>query len=414
MRVLAWLLVALFAVAPSGSGAQGQAARKARPARVDSILVRLGTETITAGMVQRRIDELPEHARGQFATEEGRQRLVERMVEERVWMITALKRGVADRPELRRQIEQQRRDLLIRTYVNEVMASQGAPSDSEAQAYYTEHPEDYRTPETVTLSHVLSRTEAEGKRVRQWSRAGQDWTKLAGRYSADTLTRARGGVLGPTTREGVLAHLGRQPALAESAIALGEGKIGGPYRTEHGWHVIRVDAHKPEGTRPFDQVRAGIVRQLGAKRSQDFYQGRLEEAKRALRVTADSAAIKAFVVQKKTAREMFNEAQLGGAPTARIDAYRSLLRAHPESEVSPQAAFMIGFIQSEELKDYAAADSSFREMLRRHSKSELAASAQWMLDHMRSESAPEFMNLESDSAKTAPAASGPGGKRKTP
>jgi hypothetical protein len=68
--------------------------------------------------------------------------------------------------------------------------------------------------------------------------------------------------------------------------------------------------------------------------------------------------------------------------------------------VSPQAAFMVGFIQSEELKDYDAATKSFQTLLSRYPKSELAVSARWMLDHMRSENAPEFMNLEGDSTKT--------------
>jgi TolA-binding protein len=67
--------------------------------------------------------------------------------------------------------------------------------------------------------------------------------------------------------------------------------------------------------------------------------------------------------------------------------------------VSPQAQFMVGFIQSEELRDYDAAERSFKAMLQNYPKSELTASAKWMLEHMRSESAPGSMNLEADSAR---------------
>jgi len=394
---------AAFAVA----GAEGQTAKRSRGRAPDSVLVRIGNEAITSGLVQRRIEELPEHVRPQFTTPEGRQRLIDRLVEERVWLLTSLKQGVADRPDIKRQIEQQRRDLLIRTYVNEVMAENPAPSDSEARAWYDAHTDEYRTPATVTISHVLSRTESEAKRVRQWARS-QDWAKLVTRYSADTLTRGRAGMLGPTTREGVIGHLGRQPALAESAFALGEGRIGGPWKTEHGWHVIKTESLKPDGVRGFDQVRGTIVRQMSAKRSQDFYQSRLGAAKSALAVRADSSAIRKYVSQKKTARERFNEAQAAGPPPARIEAYRTLIQEYPDSDVSPQAAFMIGFIQSEELKDYAAAEQTFQGLLKQYPKSELAASARWMLEHMRSESAPEFMNLEGDSIKVGTAPPKPG------
>jgi TolA-binding protein len=82
--------------------------------------------------------------------------------------------------------------------------------------------------------------------------------------------------------------------------------------------------------------------------------------------------------QKKTAREVFKEAQEAGPAAARIEAYRKLLREYPDSDVAPQAQFMVGFIQSEELKAYDDAEHSFRDLLAHYPKSELTASAQWM------------------------------------
>ncbi|TMQ62292.1 MAG: tetratricopeptide repeat protein, partial [Candidatus Eisenbacteria bacterium] len=269
--------------------------------------------------------------------------------------------------------------------------------DSEARAYYEAHKSDYRIPAAVTLSHIQVKSEAEAKRILQWARNGQDWKKLAARYSTDSLTRESGGALGSVTRDGQFGSLGRQPALAESAFGIGEGKVGGPFHTDRGWHVLRVESVRAESTRPFEQMMGGIVRQLSAKGSQDYYQSKLAQTKAALGVKPDSNAIKNFVSQKKSAREMFNEAQSAGPPTARIDAYQRLLDNYPSSDVSPQAQFMIGFIHSEELKDYDQAEKAFRAMIDKYPKSELVRSAKWMLEHMRSEGAPGFMNLAGDS-----------------
>jgi peptidyl-prolyl cis-trans isomerase C len=398
LALLACVLL-LGAAAPKSSAPQR--ARSARGA-ADTVLARIGNETITTGTVQRRLDELPEHVRPQFTTPEGRQRLIERLVEEKVWLMAALKKGVDKRPEVRQQIEQGRRDLLIRTLINEVMAANAPPSDSEARAYYDEHKAEYRTPASVTISHIQVKSESEAKRIRQWTK-NQDWNKLAAKYSADTLTRQRGGLLGPVTHEGIFGQLGRQPALAESAFALGSGKVGGPYKTDRGWHVIRVESLTPEGERPFDQVRGGIIRQMSSLRSQDFYTAKYAEAKASLGVHVDSSAIQKFVTKKKTARDMFNEAQSAGGAQERLDAYTKVLQEYPNSDVSPQAQFMIGFIQSEELRDYEAAEKSFRAVLQRYPKSELAASAKWMVEHMRTETAPGFMNLEGDSTKSTAA-----------
>jgi peptidyl-prolyl cis-trans isomerase C len=405
--VLAAVTVVL-AVAASAAPAR-RPARAAKPVPESlQVLVRVGGESITRGDVQRRLDELPEQFRANYTTPEGRRQLLDRMVEERVWLLASRKAGVPDRPQVRRQLEQQRRDLFIRTYLNEVMAGNPAPTDSAARAYYDAHQAEYRVPGTVTLRHVQLKTEADARRVLQLARnPREDFGKLAARWSRDSLTRTSGGQLGTVTREGQFASIGRQPALAESAFALGEGRTGGPYRTDRGWHVVKVESVKEESTRAFDQVRSMILRQLSSTASSEYYQARLAEARAAVGVKADSTMIEGFVHEKKSARDLFKEAQEAGPAAARIERYRRLLSEYPDADVSPQAQFMIGFIQSEELKDYDAAEQAFRTLLERYPSSELAASAKWMIDHMRTEDVPGSMIPESEGAAPPAATKGP-------
>ena len=397
----------LVSVCGMAAAAKRPGAAKAAPAPAadtSRVLVRLGDQAITVADVNRRLEEIPEAARSNFATPEGRRQLVDRIVEERVWLITAERNGVADRPAVQQQLAQQRRDLIIRTYLNGVMAANPAPSDSDARVYYDTHAADFRVPATATLRHIQSPTEARARAVLKLARGGQDWAKLAQTYSTDTLTRAQGGMLGTVGHDGMFASIGRQPALAESAFALGNGGIGGPFKTDHGWHVLKVDEIRAEGTRPFDGVRPMILRQLANQRGQEFYRQQLEDARRKLEVAPDSVAIKDFTSAKRDAREMLKTAQEIGPATERIAAYRELLQQYPDSEVSPQALFMVGFVNSEELKNYDEAEKAFRELLRRYPKSELVTSAQWMVDHMRSEEAPPFDLTGGDSLTTTPKA----------
>ena len=384
--------------------ARPAAKRAARPARVSStpdsneVLVRFGREAITRGDVQRRILSLPEQFRSNYTTPEGRQQLLDRMVEERVWLTEAQRHGVANRAEVKQQIDQQRRDLLIRTYLNELMTKNPAVSDDDAKAYYDSHPADFHVPATISVRQIQSKTEADAKRVKAWAKGGQDWVALAKKSSTDSLTRNTGGNLGVITRDGAFGTLGMQPALAESAFALKESQIGGPYKTDKGWHVIRIDQVKPESTRPFDQVKPLISRQLGSQRQQDFYKSQLDSARKAQGVVPDSIAIRNFMSSRRTAREMFNDAQALGPADQRIAAYRKLLEDYPDSDVSAQGQFMIGFINSEELKNYDEATTAFKTLLAHYPKAELAPSAQWMIDHMRSEEAPAFINMTPDAA----------------
>ena len=397
-------------VAPAAAHAAGAAKTAgsprvaAAPRDTSRVLVRVGGQPITRAMVQARIDELPDQYRAQYATPSGRQQVLDRMVEERVWLTTALRHGIADRPKVKQQLDQQRRDLLIRTWINEQMAASPPPSDSEAKAYYDAHLPDYRSPASAVVRHIQLKSESEAHRVLALARdPKQDFAALAGKYSADTLSRKSGGLLGTVARDGLFPTLGSQPALAESVFALGEGKVGGPYKTDKGWHVIKVDRLQPETTRPFEQTRPMIVRQLSGQRTQEFYRQLLERARHDIGVTADSSAIRRFVSARKSAREMFKDAQETTGPQARIDAYQRVVDTWPDSDVAPQAQFMVGFIHSEELKDYDGAEKAFHLLLEKYPKSELASSAQWMISHMRTEEAPAFITQEADSSRAASA-----------
>jgi tetratricopeptide (TPR) repeat protein len=317
--------------------------------------------------------------------------------------------GIAARPDIAHQLVQQRRDLLIRTRINELMATNPPPNDSAAKAYYDANPAEFHTPASIAMRHIQLKTEADARRLLALANAkGADWNKLASTWSTDTTTRTNGGNLGTVTRDGSFAALGPQPALAESALALGEGRVGGPYHTDHGWHVIKVDTVHPDGVRPLEQVRSFIVRQLTQQGQQGFYQSELARLKARAGVKADSAAIHSFVNTKKSARDLFTEAQNAGGPEQRIAAYRKVVETWPDADLSPQAAFMVGFIYSEELKKYDEAEKAFRGLLAKYPKSELAASATWMVDHMRTEEAPNFIPMGADSTA---AAAGKGSKK---
>ena len=122
----------------------------------------------------------------------------------------------------------------------------------------------------------------------------------------------------------------------------------------------------------------------------DFYQQSLTRARANVGIKRNEAAIDAAVNAKKSAVEMFRDA--GEVPNVdeRIAAYRNVVNSYPESEYAPQALFMVGFVESEEKRDYDQAEKAFKELLAKYPSSELTSSAQWMLENMRSDKTPDF------------------------
>src|SRR5262249_20995391 len=147
-----------------------------------------------------------------------------------VWMSAASKAGVPARPEVARQIESTTRNLVIRTYLGEVMQGTPAPSDSAIQAYYEAHKTEpmFQTGETRRARHIQVATEAEAKDVLRRLKSGANFATLAKTLSKDSATKQVGGELGPIDRNGMIGSLGRQPAIADSVFAAkGRGSYTG-------------------------------------------------------------------------------------------------------------------------------------------------------------------------------------------
>ena len=75
-------------------------------------------------------------------------------------------------------------------------------------------------------------------------------------------------------------------------------------------------------------------------------------------------------------------AQNRGRHEEAIARYQDLLKRYPQSEHAYKAQFMIGFIYSEDLHDYAMARKAFEKLLEKYPDCDLAPSAKWMLENM--------------------------------
>jgi outer membrane protein assembly factor BamD (BamD/ComL family) len=87
----------------------------------------------------------------------------------------------------------------------------------------------------------------------------------------------------------------------------------------------------------------------------------------------------------KSAEELFNLAQQAendGNFKKAIDLYTMLLQKYPQNEHNYKAQFMIGFIYSEELKNYEKSSEAMQKVVDNYPDCDLADDARWMLEHM--------------------------------
>jgi [acyl-carrier-protein] S-malonyltransferase len=136
-----------------------------------------------------------------------------------------------------------------------VTGSVAVPED-EVRAYYDRNGDRYRRPAARRVRHVLLADEASAHEVAAAVARGADLAVIAGTRSLDAGTRAAGGDLGEV-------HPGELSGPFEDAVFAAEaGTLIGPIRTDHGWHVARVEAVADASDVPFAEARPQIQAEL--------------------------------------------------------------------------------------------------------------------------------------------------------
>lgn len=136
--------------------------------------------------------------------------------------------------------------------------------EAELRAYYEDHKDEFLEGEQANARHILiqvapdapeeQRYDAElhANGVAQIARTGADFGELAAKHSDDTGSAAEGGDLGWFGR-------GRMVKEFEDAVFSAKpGEIVGPIKSQFGYHIIRVDAFRPEHQKPFEDVEEQV------------------------------------------------------------------------------------------------------------------------------------------------------------
>ncbi len=363
----------------------------------ETVLATIAGTPLTVADMQAQIAQYPEMQRSQFATLEAKNNVVDRMVQERVWLRSATLAGYDKRPEVAAQLAQQRSSIILRAYFNQVVVGRSKPSDEEIEAYYKSHTADYTTPERVAWRHILLPAEKDAKKVRAEIAKGLDFEQAAKKYSVDAVSKDTGGWLGYLTVGGVAPDsFANDPKLSAAAFTLGSGQVSDPIASPRGWHLLKVDQHDSTSVKPLEGVRSSIEFKMSNERSQQLFTTMLDSLKTAygVQVLADSAKFAQLASGSgiTNAEDMFKLAQETQDVSLRLQLYQRVINEFPLHELAAQAQFMIGFVNSEERKDYEAAEKAFKSLMTKYPKSDLVDDAEWMLKNMRNPAAPDSIS----------------------
>jgi peptidyl-prolyl cis-trans isomerase C len=181
-------------------------------------------------------------------------RVLDEVIDQKLLAKEAERRGLDNSALAQRRLAATRErilgDMLVETVVN------GTISDRAVETIYQEQVRQARTSEEIRTRVILSRTKAEADAVVGILAQGAVFEAVAMERSVDEATRFSGGDLGYSTLdvmpEAYATALTDQPA----------GSTVGPFQTEGGWAVLRVEDRRRETPPTLEQARPQIVRYL--------------------------------------------------------------------------------------------------------------------------------------------------------
>ncbi|MBM3306948.1 MAG: peptidyl-prolyl cis-trans isomerase [Candidatus Eisenbacteria bacterium] len=372
---------ALVAAATAVACLLGGCGKKAE----DTVVARVGGVSITQSDLAERLSELPDFAQRQFAGPMGSLELLNNMVDEEVLYQAARQAGYEKDPETVKLLEAMKRRSMIQAYYRNEIEGKTEVGEEDIAAYYDEHVELFHQRARIKFRHIMAATRDAAADARRRVLAGETFDDVARAVSTDARTKAAGGLMSSVHLGDALPDIGMDAAFIEKLFGWKIGETTDPLRSEKGWHVIRIEEKQEAGRKPLDEVRDLIAKNLKPAKTRERYESILEQLKAKYRVKVNEEVFKGAVPSEEA---LFTRAQQTTDVAQRLDAYLQIVMEYPDGQYADDAQFMIGFIQSEELRDYEAATNAFRRLLQNYPNSELGESARWMLENMGKEAPP--------------------------
>ncbi len=208
---------------------------------------------------------------GQQDTPEMRAMIKDELINREVLAQEADKQGVANRPDVKNQIELARQSIMIRALATEYLVKNPV-KDEEMKAEYDKFKAQSSGKE-YHARHILVEKEEDAKGIIAKLKAGGKFEELA-KVSTDPGSGAQGGDLGWAPPSAFVKPF------SDAMVTLKKGEVTPtPVKTQFGYHVIKLEETRDAQVPSFDEVKKQIAESMQQKKLQAFQQDLKKKAK---------------------------------------------------------------------------------------------------------------------------------------
>ncbi|MHB8481507.1 MAG: peptidylprolyl isomerase [Nitrospiria bacterium] len=192
-------------------------------------LANVNGTSITTEDYMKNMATVPPQSRSQFSSPEDKKKFLNILIDREIIYQEGKKAGLDKEPAYLDDVQQAKKEILINMMGQKL--NKEKMSEQEIRSYFNKNIKDFQL---IRASHILVKTEEEALKIKKELAAGGNFGELAKKYSMDTASAQKGGDLGFFNRNQMV-----QP-FAQMAFTLKPNEMGGPVKTQFGYHLIKV------------------------------------------------------------------------------------------------------------------------------------------------------------------------------
>ena len=262
------------------------------------VVAEVNGEPIYLEDLERIWNSLPEAYRTQFPG--GMRDLLEQFIRQLLLLQEARKMGLESDPEVVKQVEELKKQVLIREIIRREIIDKVQVSDEEIQREYNANPTLYTEPEQVKARHIMTSSREKAEAILAELQAGRPFEEVA-REKSESPDALSGGAMGYIKRGDL------DPEIEKVLFELTPGNYSDIVEINDGFHIFLVEEHLKPRLRELSEVREEIIARLTPQKQQEAFEKWIEE----LKSKAEIAIIEENLPSKSNAEKV----QEGGSPS---------------------------------------------------------------------------------------------------
>lgn len=235
------------------------------------IIATVGDRKITQQDIDMVLMTLDPMKAQQYSTEEGKQKLIEELVNQELFYLDALELKLDQQQIYLDEVERTKNALLKQFAINNLLKD-ATVSEDEVKQYYEDNKDKFFSPKTINASHILVDELSKADEIIEEIKSGLSFAEAAEKYSKCPSSQ-KGGELGFFGKGAMV------PEFEKAAFELALDEMSGPVQTNFGYHIIKVTAIKEDGLKSYQEVRDNLAKQLLSIKQQEAYYGKVSALK---------------------------------------------------------------------------------------------------------------------------------------